>query len=337
MMYLFHSGWKLFLTTTIYDMNLSAQTKCCSCCIHCHVTTTNDSNLLASDDRCIIFIIKCFHQITSGQILICREYTVCILTRNTHKSRKTCSGTNKYRIKALVIQKLINRCCLTNNNVCLDLYAQSLYILYLSRYDTILWQTELRDSVGKNTTGLVECLKNRYIISKLCQITGTGQTCRAGTDHSNLLALLLCSRLRLDTLLSCSISHITLQLTDGNGISLDTTNTLGLTLALLWTYPATDSRKCGIFADHLICTGYIVLSHFLNESRNINIYRASLNTTWILTLQTACCLCHCLFFIISQTNLIEVCGTYLWILLSDRNSLHNIYFHIYPHFCMRFS
>ena len=156
------------------------------------------------------------------------------------------------------------------------------------------------------------------------------------SGNSNFLSEQL-RRAELLAGLVCSISHITLQLTDGNGISLDTANTLGLTLALLWTYTATDSRKCGIFADHFICTGYIVLSHFLNESRNINIYRASLNTTWILTLQTACCLCHCLFFIISQTNLIEVCGTYLWILLSDRNSLHNIYFHIYPHFCMRFS
>ena len=71
MMYFFHSGRKFFFTSSIYNMNLCAKSQCCSCSIHCNVTTTNDSYLLATHNRCIGIFIECFHQVASCQVLIC--------------------------------------------------------------------------------------------------------------------------------------------------------------------------------------------------------------------------------------------------------------------------
>ena len=88
-------------------------------------------------------------------------------------------------------------------------------------------------------------LKNRNIITKLCKISGTSQTCRTGTDDSNLMSVWLSCLLRLDSILSCPIRYKTLKLTDCNRISLDSADTLALTLALLWTYTSADCRKCG--------------------------------------------------------------------------------------------
>ena len=52
MVYFFDTGRKFFLTTTIYNMNFSSETKCCSCCIHSNVTTTYNYALLGLHDRC---------------------------------------------------------------------------------------------------------------------------------------------------------------------------------------------------------------------------------------------------------------------------------------------
>ena len=61
-----HTGRKLCLTTTVHDMYLSAETKCCSCSIHGYVAAADYSNLLACYDRGIIVLAEGFHQVVSG-------------------------------------------------------------------------------------------------------------------------------------------------------------------------------------------------------------------------------------------------------------------------------
>ena len=102
MMYFLHTRRKLFLATAVYDMYLRAKSLCSSRSIHSNVTAADNDNFLACFDRCIILIFKCLHQVVSGQELICRKYAHCLLARNTHKSWKSGTGTDKYGLKSLV-------------------------------------------------------------------------------------------------------------------------------------------------------------------------------------------------------------------------------------------
>lgn len=52
----------------------------------------------------------------------------------------------------------------------------------------------------------------------------------------------------------------------------------------------------------------------MNECRNIDSYRTSLNTFSILTVDTTACFFHCFFLIISVTYFFKICCTYLRIL-----------------------
>ena len=88
MMHFFHTGRKLFLTSSVDNISLCAETKGCSGCIHSNVTATDNSNFLALMNRCIIIISEGFHQVVSCQELIGRENAVCLLTRDTHELRK---------------------------------------------------------------------------------------------------------------------------------------------------------------------------------------------------------------------------------------------------------
>ncbi len=174
----------------------------------------------------------------------------------------------------------------------------------------------------------MQCLEDCNIIPHLRQITGTGQAGGAGTDHRYFLILLLFRTFRPDTVLSCPVSHETLQLADRNRLSLNAADTLTLTLALLRADTAAYSRKGRSLADDLIGCFDIAFLDLLNKSWNINRNRTSLDTLRILTINTTGGLPHCLFFIISQTYFFKICRTYLRILFTDRYFLQYIYFHL---------
>ena len=87
--------------------------------------------------------------------------------------------------------------------------------------------------------------KNGHVIAQFCQITGTGKSCRTGTDDSHLMTVQLLCLLRLDAMLSRPVCYKTLQLADRNRLALDAADTLSFTLVLLRTYTSTDCRKCG--------------------------------------------------------------------------------------------
>ena len=95
----------------------------------------------------------------------------------------------------------------------------------------------------------MKSLEDGYIITQFCQIAGTGQSGRTGTDDSYLLAVFLCRSSRFDAVLSGPVSYETLQFTDGNSFALDAADTFTLTLALLRADTAADSGKCAGLGD----------------------------------------------------------------------------------------
>ena len=73
----------------------------------------------------------------------------------------------------------------------------------------------------------------------------------------------------------------------------------------------------------------ISLSKMLNgevvdELWDVDIYRASGNATWVLTIQASCSLQRSLLPIISVAYLLEICGTHLWVLFAYCNAWYLI-------------
>ena len=123
--------------------------------------------------------------------------------------------------------------------------------------------------------------KDRYVIAQLRQIARAGKAGRAGTDHGNLLALLLRSRLRNKSMLSGPVGNKTLQLADGNRLALDSAHTLSLALALLRADTAADCRKRGGFRDRIGRRKIILLLYLADKGGDIDLYRTSGDTAGV--------------------------------------------------------
>ena len=223
-------------------MYFRTETQRGTCSIHCYVTTADYGNFLTLHDRCGGLLVKCLHQVASGQVLVCGEYAVCVLARDTHKLRQTCTGTDEYGTEAFLVKQLIDRDGLADDHVGVDLYTQRLYVLDLFFHNRFLRKTELRNTVYQYTACLVQCFEDGHIITHFCQIAGAGQSCRAGSDHGYLFTVLFLGRFGLDAVLSCPVRYETFQLTDRYGFALDTADTLAFALALLRTNTAADCR-----------------------------------------------------------------------------------------------
>ena len=242
MMNLFCSGRKFLLAPTIYDMGFCPQTESRTRRIHRHITTADNNHLAARVDWCIIMQIS-FHQIIPCQIFIGGEYAVGLFARNSHEFWKSGTGTDKYCIKTFFIHQLIDRHRFSDNHICFNLNPKFFNIFNLMGYHLILWQTEFRNSINKYASSLMKSFKNLHLIPHLCQISGTGQPCRARTNDSYSFRTLFLCLCRRHPILTGPISHKTLKFSYRNRVALLTKNTFALTLGFLWTYTPADRRQ----------------------------------------------------------------------------------------------
>ena len=301
-------------------MYFRTKTQGCSRSIHCHVSAADNSDFFAVSDRGIVVLAVCFHQVVSGQIFICREYAVCLFSRDSHEHRKTCAGTDEDSLKAFLLHQFVDGHGFSDDDIGFDFYAERFYVLDLFCNDFILRKTELRNSVAQNTAGFVQRFKDGYVIAQTCQIAGTGKACRTGTDDSDFVSVLFRGSSRFDPVLFRPVRNETLQFSDGNRVTFDTADTFSFALAFLRADTSADCRKGAGLSDDLISFFDVSFFYLGDESRDINVYRAAGDTFCIFTIQAAGSLFHRLFFIISETYLVKICRTYLWILLTDRYS-----------------
>ena len=236
---------KLCFTSSVYDMYFCTKSQSCSCSIHCYVTTADNGNFLACCDRCIIRIIECFHQVASCQVFVCGEYAACVLSRDSHEHRKTCTGADEYSFKSFVLDQLVDGCGFTDDNVCFEFNAKFFDFFDFFLNDFLFWKTEFRDTINKNAAELMKSLEYSYIITCFCKISCTGKSGRTGTDNCNFVSILNFCSSWFDVMLQSVVSNESLQFTDGNSLALLTADTLSLTLGFLWTYTTADSRKSG--------------------------------------------------------------------------------------------
>ena len=185
MVHLFYTCRHLLFATAIDDHRaLSTKTLSSTYSIHSGVTTTDDSYVLAIEQRRISSWIGSVHKVNTGQILVGGHHTVEVLTGYVHKARQTGSRTHKNTLEALLLE-FFNRDSLTNDRIGMKLYAQRTQAIDLDIYDAVR-QTELRNTVFEHTTYLVQRFKDMYLIAELSHITGKRQTGRTGTNDCNL-------------------------------------------------------------------------------------------------------------------------------------------------------
>ena len=321
MVHFFHTGRKLFFTSSVNNMNLGPETKRCSCRIHSYVSAADYRYLFAAHDRRLGILAECLHQVASCQIFICREHTVRIFSGDSHKLGKPCAGADEYSRKAFFCHKLIDGYGFSHNYIGFNCNTQRFYVFNFLLHYGFLGKTEFRDSVYKNAAGLMQRFKNGNLIAHLCQISRTGQSCRAGTDNSNLLALFLLCAFRFDVVFPCPVGYVTLQLTDGNRLPFNASDTFSFTLAFLRAYTAAYGRKRGSLTDNLISRLDIPFPYLFDKAGDVDGYRTAFDTLGILAVNASCSFFHSLFFIISKAHLFKIGSPHLCILFSYRHFL----------------
>ena len=168
------------------------------------------------------------------------------------------------------------------------------------------------------------------VITHPGKVAGTCKSCRARTDHGYLLVLpdQAFGKLRLDACLLGSICHEPLEASYRDSLTLDASDALCFALCLLRAYTAADSGKGGRLGDDAVCTCHIAFLDFRDESRDVYVYRASLDAARVLTGKAARSLRHCFFHVVSEVDLVEISRAYGRILLGYGDFLHYIYIHI---------
>ena len=71
MVYFLSTCWEFLLSTAIYDSGLSSETQGCTCCVHRHISATDNYHLLTCVDRGVIVIAICLHEVVSCEELVC--------------------------------------------------------------------------------------------------------------------------------------------------------------------------------------------------------------------------------------------------------------------------
>ena len=165
MMYFFCSCRKFCFTSSVYDMYFCTETKCGSCSIHCYVSAADNSYFLAMYDRCIVIFTECFHQVVSCQVLVCRKYTFCGFSRDSHEHRQTCTGTDEDCFKTFFIHQFINGDRTSDDHVCLDLNTECFYVFYFFCNNIQFRKTEFWNTIYQYTACLMQCFKDGYVIT----------------------------------------------------------------------------------------------------------------------------------------------------------------------------
>ena len=91
MMHFLTACRKFGLGTTVYNSGLGSQSQSSPGCVHGNVSASDDNHLLTGMDRSLVIVPVCLHKVVSCKELICREYSVQVLARDSHELRKSCT------------------------------------------------------------------------------------------------------------------------------------------------------------------------------------------------------------------------------------------------------
>ena len=180
---------------------------------------------------------------------------------------------------------------LADDHVQLDVHPHLLQVGHLPGHDG-LGETELGDAVGEHAAGGVEGLEHGDGVAHAGQLTGAGQTGRAGTDDGHLMAVLGGGSHVGNALLGGPVGHEALHAADGHGLALHAADTLALTLVLLGADAAGDGGQSVGVGQDLIGGGNVALGHLGQEVRDGDAHRAAGDAGGVLAVDAPLGLVH---------------------------------------------
>ena len=183
--------------------------------------------------------------------------------------------------------ELFDRDRLTDDGICVELYAKRTQTIYLDVHDAVR-QTELRDAVLEYAADLVQRFEYMHLVAVFGCIAGESQSGRTGTYDRDLgtFRSILSTRIILSILI-CKIRAETLEVADGySGMTHLKMDTLTLALFLLRADTTADSRKRGTLFDDRCSAENVAGLKGLDEARDVDIHRTTLYAGRVLAVET---------------------------------------------------
>jgi len=277
----------LVLATAIDDGGMfSAETFGCADSIHSGITTSDDDDILAIEQRRVGILAGRIHEVDACQVLVAGENAVEVLAGYVHETRQTGTGADEDGLVAFGL-KIIHAEGLTDNRILAELNAHGFEAIYLAIDDGV-GQTELRNTIFEYAAYLVESLEDGDAVAVLGHITGESEAGRAGADHGDAWFSIVQRCLWLFSIVLGIVGDEALEVTDSHRFAIHLeVDTLCLALFLLRANTSADSRQAAAETDDFRCTGDIVFLDMLNERGNVDVDRTTLYTTRVGTVEAA--------------------------------------------------
>ena len=280
---------QLSFRTSVDDVNvLCTQSHCASCSVHCNVTAADNCNRFTFSDWGVILIEVSFHQVDSGQELVCRVYADQILTFNAHEHWQTSAGAYENSFEAHVVHQLVDGQNFADNHVGHHFNAHLFQTFYFLLNDGF-WKSEFRNTVNQYAACFVECFEDGNFVAFLSKVACTGQTCRTCTDNSNFVTVGNRFLGFMFAVLHIPVSSKSFQTTDCNRLTFDAADTFCFTLGFLWAYTTANCRQSAGLFDCRASIGKFALSDQADEFRDLYVDRAAAYTRHMFAVEAALC------------------------------------------------
>ena len=301
---------------------LSAQTLGNAGRVHCDVACADNADVAEVLNGRIVIVAVSLHEVHAGEKLVGGVNAEQVLTGDVQELGQTCAGADEHCLEA-VLEQLIDGLGLADDGVVYDLDAHCLEVIDLGG-NYLLGQTELRNTVNKNAAGLVEGLKNGYVIAHLAQISCAGEGSGAGADDRDAVTVGLGSLdFVLDFLVHVIVGDKALEAADADRFALDAAHTLTLALLFLRADTAADGGQ-GVGGGYdLICCVKVALCDLGYEFGYAYRNRAAGAAGHVVAVEAALCLVHCHLGSVAESDLVKVAGANYGILLGHRVFIHS--------------
>ncbi len=173
MAHLLHTGRHLVFGTAVDNHGpLRAQTFGSTHCVHGGVASADDSHVGSFQQRCVGISRRGVHQIDTGEVLVARHDAIEVFARYAHKAGQ--AGTTAYEDSRIAfLLQVVHSECLADDCILAECYAQLSQTVYLFVHNAV-GQTELGNTVFEHAAYLVQCLKDRDLITELRHVSRKG-------------------------------------------------------------------------------------------------------------------------------------------------------------------
>ncbi len=259
------------------------------------------------------------HQVAAGEQLVGGEHAVQRLAGNAREARIARAGADEHRMKAHLVDHLLDGEQATDQRVALEAHAELLELADLGVDDRVR-QAEIRNAVLEHAAGLVEGLVDGDLAAGLGHVGCAGHAGRSRTDDADAEAARLDVRDVGPAFPDGEVADPALQPADGHRLQGFADGAHALALVLLRADAAADRRQQVGGGDDVVGAAVVALDDALDEVRDRDVHRATADARLLGAHQAALGLELRVLDEVTAVDLLEVAGAHLRILLVRRRA-----------------